>query len=235
MTAHTAGTDGRPRLVLVRLIAFVLTVALVALLGFVRGAQAAPLGGGPLLPSLRAPAAEVEELDGEEESEEEEAGEEEEGDRALEEALAECEEVEGDDQREACEEEVEEQEAREECGLSEAASTASADPASGTLHVVVHYRAYSPGKVSVGYSLRGGKGSLNIGPKTERFARKGVFHDAVRLGKGQMAKVLAARQLTIELQALDAPDHCEGLFDQHVDIKRNDRSSRHRLRAQDGR
>jgi hypothetical protein len=219
--AHPASTDGRPRLGLVRLLAFTLTVALVALLGFVRGAQAAPLDDGPLVPLLSAPDAEVEERD------EEEGGEEEEGDDdGLEGAWAECEEVEDDNKREACEEEVEEREAREECGLRETASTATADPGSGTLHLVVRYRTYSPAKVSVGYSLRDGRGSLNLGRKTERFARKGVFHDTVHLGKAQMAKVLAARQLTIALEAIDAPDRCEGLFDEHLGVKHSSPSGR---------
>lgn len=219
MTPSTATHEGRFTSVrLAWFASFTVTIALIALLGLARAAQAAPLlSGGPAAPSMALDLPEVEELDdeGEEEAEEE-------GDDELEEAWAECEELEEGEEQEACEEELEEleeQEALEECTLSETKSTATLNATTDTLQVSVRYRTYEPGKVAVDYRLKGGKGSLKLGRKTSHFARKGVFHDTRHLSQGEMTKVLAAHQFTVEMEAVGAPDHCEGLFDERLNVR----------------
>jgi cobalamin biosynthesis protein CobT len=171
------------------------------------------------------PFPEVEEIDdeGEEEGEEEETAEE------LEEEWAECEELEGGEEQEACEEEIEEleeQEELEECTLSETDSTVVASAATDTLRVAVRYRAYEAGKVGVQYQLHGGKGSLKLDRRTDRFGRHGVFHDVRHLSEAQMTKVLAAHQLTVEMRAAGSPSFCEGLFDERLSVRHSGDSAR---------
>lgn len=226
MSARTANAAGRPAsLRLAWLASFAVTIALIALLGLARAAQAAPpFPGGPSAPTMMLPLPEAEELEDElEEEAEEEAGDE------LEEEWAECEELEEGEEQAACEAEVEEreeQEALEACTLSETNSTVVANAADNTLQVAVHYRTYEPGKVAVDYELRGAKGSLKLGRKTSHFSRKGVFHDTRHLSQGEMTRVLAAHQFTVELEAVGAPDHCAGLFDERLGVKHSGSNGR---------
>jgi hypothetical protein len=222
-TAHGRFTATR----LAWLASFFVTVALIALLGFVRSAQATPLlPSGPGAPSALLPFPEIEQLDDEAEETEEA---EEEGEEELAEQWAECEELEEGEEQEACEEELEEQEeeeALEECTLSETESTVVANSAENTIHVAVHYRTYEPGTVAVQYRLRGGKGSLKLDRKTGHFSRRGVFRDTRHLAEAQMTKVLAAHQFTVEFHAVGAPDHCDGLFDEELRVKHSGGASR---------
>lgn len=209
------------------LLSFAVTAALLALLMVVRTAQAAPvLPSGPSAPGAALALPDSEELSDEAEGEEEA---EEEGDDELEEAWAECEELEEGEEQEACEAEVEEQEeqeALEECTLSETHSTVVVNTSSDTLQVTVHYRSYEPGKVGVDYKLKGGKGALELSRKTSHFSRKGVFHDIRHLSQSQMTRVLAAHQFTVELEAVGAPNFCEGLFDEDLNAHHHGGSDR---------
>jgi hypothetical protein len=227
IASHAPAENRTPSHRFAWLLSFAVTAALVVLLMVVRTAQAAPvMPGGPSLPSASFSLPNSEELADESEGEEEA---EEEGDDELEEAWAECEELEEGEEQEACEtelEEEEEQEALEECTLSETSSTVVANTSNDMLQVTVHYRAYEPGKVGVDYKLKGGKGALKLSRKTSHFSRKGVFHDTRHLSSSQMTKVLAAHQFTVEIEAVDAPGFCEGMFDEDLNARRHGGSGR---------
>jgi hypothetical protein len=210
-TPFAATPTGSPAARLAWLLSFAVAVALLALFGLARSAQAMTAPAGPTGPSLSL-ASSWEEEEGEEAEEE---GEEDD----LEEAWAECEELEEGEEQRACEEEVEEAEELEEleeCTLSEADATVSANPATDTVRLAVRYETYEPGRVTVHPRVRGGKGIFDFGRTTHRFGRSGVYRETTHLSDAKMAKVLAAKQFTVGLQAPGSPDVCDGLFDQQL-------------------
>jgi hypothetical protein len=133
----------------------------------------------------------------------------------------ECEVVgEGEEEEEICEEVEGEDGTPPECLLSSAEATVSAVPARDTLRLSVRYTARSPAAVKVEYWLRGSKGSLQLGEDRKRFNRQGTFRSAERLSDPQMTKVVAARNFTVELQAVNTPGYCHRYFDQKLTMKR---------------
>lgn len=133
----------------------------------------------------------------------------------------ECEIVgEGEEEEELCEEAESEDGTPPECLLSSAEATVSAVPARDTLRLSVRYTARTPAAVKVSYWLRGGKGPLRLGEDRPRFSRQGTFRSTERLSDPQMAKVLAARDFTVELQAVNTPRYCHRYFDQKLSVKR---------------
>ena len=104
-------------------------------------------------------------------------------------------------------EEREEAEA-EEWVLEDATARVSANPANDTVEVTIHYRASTPAPVKIDAKLRGSKGKLHLGASRTHFRRTGTFHNSFGLGERPMEKVLAAREFTIEVQALDTPLYC---------------------------
>lgn len=133
----------------------------------------------------------------------------------------ECEVVgEGEEEEELCEEVEGEDGTPPECLLSSAEATVSAVPARDTLRLSVRYTARSPAAVKVEYWLRGGKGPLRLGEDRKRFNRQGTFRSTERLSDSQMAKVVAARNFTVELQAVNTPRYCHRYFDQKLTTKR---------------
>jgi hypothetical protein len=188
--------------------AFLATLALVALLGMARSAQAsATPPAGVLTFDL------IEELDGEGESEAEESEGEIEGSCAEE-----TEEVEG------CEAEAS-QEGPQECLLSSVDATVLTKPASDRVRLVVRYSTFSPATVGVALSLRGGKGSLNLGTDTARFGRSGVFRQTAHLSEKQMAKVVVATEFRVRVRAVNTPSYCHRFFDRRLTGKRHRGSS----------
>jgi hypothetical protein len=199
------------------LASFSATIALIAILGMARSAQALPvpipaipaLPGAPLTPSAPVVIVEGEEEECETaaECEEEVEGEE-------------CEELE--EEGEECEEEgagASGAEAPVECRLSRASATISADPAHDKLSLSLHYSTFSPTSVSFDYFLRGSKGPLALGGGKKRFARKGTLHETKSLTGPQMAKVLAAKDFTVQLRPADVPHSCNHLLDRHLTIR----------------
>lgn len=128
---------------------------------------------------------------------------------------------EGDEEEEFCEEIEGDDGTPPECLLSSAEATVSAVPARDTLRLSVRYTARSPAAVKVEYWLRGGKGPLRLGEDRKRFNRQGTFRATERLSDPQMAKVVAARNFTVELQAVNTPRYCHRYFDQKLTVKRN--------------
>lgn len=127
---------------------------------------------------------------------------------------------EGEEEEEICEEGEGEDGTPPECLLSSAEATVSAVPARDTLRLAIRYTARSPTAVKVEYWLRGGKGPLRLGEDRKRFNRQGTFRSSERLSDPEMAKVVAARNFTVELQAVNTPGYCHRYFDQKLTLKR---------------
>ncbi len=188
-------------------LSFLATVALIALLGIARSAQAltvpvastvaAATAGPPEEPEDEAEGEEGEDLEGEEceagEEEAEEEGEEEE-----------CEETSGPGP------------APEQCRTSTAIATVSVDGASNRVRLAIRYTAASPATVAIEYWLRGSKGPLDMGIERARFGAKGVFRDTESMSAAQMTKVMAAKSFTVRLRPAGAPDYCHRFLDSHL-------------------
>lgn len=187
---------------------FFATVALIAILGLARSAQALTLpASGPLATTAAFVPAE------EEESEDEEEGE-----------YPECEFAEEEGEEEECEAEAEEDEAAQaprECVLASASATVTAATGSDKVRLVIRYTAYSPGSIQVSYWLRGGKGPLSLGNKRSHVGSHGVIRDTDTLSSAQMSRALAARNFTIQLRPAHAPRSCNHLLDRHLTIRKN--------------
>ena len=186
---------------------FLATVALIAILGFARSAQALTLpAGDPLAAAAFLPAEEEESAEEEEEEEEEEEGD-----------YDECEFVE-----EECEaEEDEEAQAPRECVLASASATVTADPGSDKVRLSIRYTAYAPGSIQFAYWLRGGRGPLSLGNDRGRLGTRGVIRDTDTLSSAQMSRALAARNFTIRLRPAHAPRSCDHLLDRHLTVRKN--------------
>jgi hypothetical protein len=113
----------------------------------------------------------------------------------------------------------------ERCVLVSASASVNANPAGGKIRLTVRYTTYGPAPFSLRYSLRGGKGALNLGSTKARFGSAGTFHDVVAIDDRELPKVLAAREFEIELRAKKAPGSCrESLTVQHRGAGRAHRS-----------
>jgi hypothetical protein len=180
------------------------TLALVAILGLARSAQAIPVspGTGTAAAAERVPPPDEEAEDEAEASEEDEFEVEDE----------ECEED------EECGEEEGRSEAPRECLLSTATATVS------TIHdgvrLLIRYTTSSPTTVAVEYGLHGAKGSLFLGNDHKRFAANGTLRLTKRLSDAQMAKVMAAKNFTVRLHVAAAPGYCGAFFDDQLDVRR---------------
>ena len=195
------------------LASFFATIALIAILGMARSAQALPVPI-PAIPAIPGgPATPVVIVEDEEECE----------------TAAECEEeFEGEecegleDEGEECEDEgagASGAEAPVECRLRSASATVSADPAHDKLRLSIHYSTFSPTSVAFDYFLHGSKGPLALGGDKKHFAKKGSLHQTETLTDSQMAKVVAAKNFTVELRPTDAPRYCHHLLDRHLTVR----------------
>jgi hypothetical protein len=180
---------------------FLATIAIVALLGLARSAQAATVAD-PLLSALAFPTT----TDAEEEDEEAEAAEED-G-----EELGECEAA---DEEDECDE-ASELETGEECILKSTEATVLVLPGQDKVKLTLHYTAFSPAVVSVRYGLRGGKGRLKMGGDSRRFGHRGVFRETEKLSEAEMAKTKAATEFDVDAHAINTPGWCRGLFDREL-------------------
>lgn len=183
---------------------FFATIALVAILGLARSAQAAATPASPF-PAATLTAA------FEEDEEEAAASEDDEG------FEFECVDF------EECDESEEEggPEAPAECLLSNAEATVSAVANRDQVRLQVRYRTTAPATVSVDYGLHGGKGALYLGGEKKRFGPAGVLRLSDDLSEAQMAKVMAARGFTVRLRVPAAPRYCQALFDRQLDVRQN--------------
>jgi hypothetical protein len=178
---------------------FLATIALVALLSFVRSAQAAdlPVLAEPLSgqASPLEAAAEESDANGEEEVEGEGCEAEDEGE---------------------CEEEARSGQASEACLVKSASARVTVLEARDEVRLALRYTASSPALVSVEYGLRGGRGTLKMAGARSRFSRDGVFRDTETLGRPAMAKVNAATEFEVRLHAVNTPRSCHRLLDRDL-------------------
>jgi hypothetical protein len=205
-----AAADDAPAIRIAWWASFIATIALVAILGLAKSAQAqvltvpgpAPTGDVALL----APA-----LDEEFEAEDEDEAEASEGEEL------EAEECAADE--EECEEEAG-LEAPPECLLSSAQATIAVAANHDKVHLQVHYTTSSPTAVAVAYGLHGSKGSLYLGSDKRLFAKRGVLRLTKSLTEAQMEKVMAAKDFSVRLRVAGAPHYCQSLFDRQLDVRR---------------
>lgn len=184
--------------------AFLTTLVLIVALSFIRSAKAAVLPPvGPVnVPGIVEP------------------DEEEDGDEAGVE-VEECESAaEDEDEEEACEGEEDDLGAPPECFLSGADAAVSADLDHDKLRLAVRYSAYEPATVAVDYSLRGGKGALNLDGEQKHFGRSGVFRTTQSLTEAEAKRVAAAKTFTVTVHPVNAPQYCNSYLDQHLSVKR---------------
>jgi hypothetical protein len=188
---------------------FFATIALIAILGLARSAQAQPIPGlaqtGDIV--LLAPAPD-EEFESEDEAEAETS----EGDGFEAEECVE-------DEEEECEGEAG-LEAPEECLLSSAQATISAAANHDRVRLQVRYTTSSPTTVAVDYGLHGSKGSLYLGSDKKLFAKRGVLRLTKSLTETQMEKVIAAKDFSVRLHVAGTPHYCQSLFDRQLDVRR---------------
>jgi hypothetical protein len=133
------------------------------------------------------------------------------------------EEAEADEEAEEDEEELEEEEgarasaeAPEECGLRTARASVVADESQSRVRTQVSYTSFAPVKVAIDFKLTGPKGRVTISRERKRLSYSGVVHDSERLGKGSLARVLAAREVTVTVRVLAVPGSCRRYFDRHL-------------------
>lgn len=108
---------------------------------------------------------------------------------------------------ETAEEERESEEA-EECVIGDATAKLAPHPGNNTVGLAIRYESFAPATVVVEARLRGAKGRLRLGAEHAHFRRAGVYRDNFLLNEREMERALAAREFTIELQALNTPRYC---------------------------
>lgn len=184
---------------------FFATLALIAILGLAKSAQALtlPSPGSPATLVALAPAPDEEFEDDEAEASEDEE--------------FEAEECEADEEEE-CEDEAG-PETPQECLLSSARATIFATANQDKVRLQVHYTTSSPTTVAVDYGLHGSKGSLYLGGDKRQFARQGVLRLTKSLTETQMAKVMAAKEFTVRLRVPAAAHFCQTFFDRQLDVR----------------
>jgi hypothetical protein len=124
-----------------------------------------------------------------------------------------------DDESEGEEEGEEEEFAPEECLLESASARVVALPAQGKVHLTLRYSMLSPAGVAVNYRLAGKRGSLDLGRTRRRFGSQGVLQLTTHLSEAKMAKVLAARSFTVELDIPAAPHYCWRYYGMYLPTK----------------
>jgi hypothetical protein len=209
LTVHRPAPGHLPSTRLAWWAAFLVTVALIALLNAVRADAAALPGSAPSLPALAA-------VESEEEDEEE-------GELAEEEAEEEPAfgEVECDPEEEVeCVVEAEEGWPPRECLLRSTEATVSAYPHRARVVLTVRYAAPVPTRVEISYRFRGSRGGLKMNTERRRFAGTGSLRDAQTMSPAQMKRVLAAKTFTVEIRPLGAPSYCHAYFDHRLGVRR---------------
>jgi hypothetical protein len=187
-------------------LSFFVTIAVVAVLGIARSAQAATTSALLAAPSPLLAAT----LD---EDEEAEASEDDEFEFEL------CEDEEESEFCEAEEETGERDEAPPECLLTRADASVSVSPNRDRVRLQIRYTMSSPSAVIVDYGLHGSKGSLFLGSERRQFGRKGVLRLTENLTEAKMEKVMAAKSYTVRMRVPAAPRFCQPLFERQLDVR----------------
>jgi hypothetical protein len=185
---------------------FCATLALIALLGMAKSAQALDAPSASGLPAVALVSAADEEEEGEAETSEDEE--------------LEAEECEADEEEECEEETAGADEAPSECLLSSAEATIFVPGNRDQVRLQLRYATTSSTAVTIAYGLHGAKGSLYLGSERKRLGKEGVLRLSKSLTEAQMAKVTAAKDFTVRIRAPQAPGWCQPLFDRHLNVRR---------------
>jgi hypothetical protein len=184
--------------------AFLTTLVLILGLSAVRSAQAAVL---PPIGPLNVP--------GIVEADEEEDGEDE-GEEAEE---CEAAEEDGEEEADGCEDEEADPGPPPACFLESADAAVSTDLIHDRVRLAVRYEG-APATVAVDYSLRGGKGPLNLKGDQQHFGQSGVFRASQSLTEAEAKRVAAAKSFTVTVRPLNSPHSCSSYLDQHLTVRR---------------
>lgn len=191
-------------------LALLLSIALLASLGFAQSALAQdPLGDDPGAAFFE---------------EECELGE---PDCVEELGFEECEEAEDGEELE-CEEEPEPLRAGEapaDCLLTSARPRVSIAGGQGRLKLDVRYEVSAPADVSVSLRSAGGKGTVAMPPERLRLSRGGVFHETLELSEEETERALSAREFSVRLRVADVPSSCRRYELQRLTVKRGGEES----------
>lgn len=94
------------------------------------------------------------------------------------------------------------------CLLKDATAAVSVNPGRQRLRLIVRYRTWKPAGVSVEAILRGVKGAVYLGTSHTHFRRSGVYRDTYELAEKETRRALAAREVSVDLQAINTPPSC---------------------------
>ncbi|HVV89772.1 MAG TPA: hypothetical protein VHB53_04705, partial [Solirubrobacterales bacterium] len=75
-----------------------------------------------------------------------------------------------------------------------------------------------PARVTVSYSLKGGKGGLTLGTASSRFETAGVFRLSKELGKADDAKLQATKSMKVRFSIPQAPGSCARYYTKRLTI-----------------
>jgi hypothetical protein len=186
--------------------AFFATLALVAVLGVARSAQAltVPAAGASGIVATPAPPPDEEFEDEAEASEDEGFGDES------------C----GVEEDEECEDEGDAPKVPEDCLLTGAQPTVAVAPNHDRVRLQIRYATSTPTAASIDYGLHGSKGSLYLDGEKKRLSKQGVLRLTRTLTETQMAKAVAAKGFTVRLRVAAAPGYCQAFFDYQLDARR---------------
>ncbi len=107
-----------------------------------------------------------------------------------------------------------------ECLLRSARARLFTSTAHERVRLMIRYTSYAPADVDIEYRLSNSKGSVKLGEAHERFAKRGVLRLTEKLSKSEMAKVRAARRITVDLDVPAAPSFCSRYESRHLTAKR---------------
>lgn len=115
-----------------------------------------------------------------------------------------------DPEEEICEEEEQAKDKGKDdaCLLKDATAAVTVNPGKRRLRLVVRYRTWKPAGVSVEAVLRGVKGAVYLGTSHVHFRRSGVYRDTYELAEKETKRALAAREVSVDLQAINTPPSC---------------------------
>jgi hypothetical protein len=102
------------------------------------------------------------------------------------------------------------------CLVRHAESKITTLPGSDRVELTVHYATWSPAAVSVGLSLKDGRGTLNLEHVTKHLGLGGTLHLSTRLGDAVMERAAKAKEFDISLRAAKTPSFCGDLLEQHL-------------------
>jgi hypothetical protein len=104
----------------------------------------------------------------------------------------------------------------EECLLRSARARLVSSAAQSRIKLAVQYTAFAPTDAYVDYKLIGARGTLTSAVAHQRLAGKGAFNLSRRLDDAEMEKAQAARRVIVFLDVPGAPPYCRPYETRHL-------------------